>query len=140
MRVVDDAVLAALEATGVDVNDGFVDTDNTGNVVTYPLPYLVYYSSVGIDDSPRFTGRKARRSVFFSITYIGLDRNQAKWAGEKARAALADQRIAVQGYRTFLCELLESQRVRRDDDAVRPNGEPLYYGVDNYALAITQTH
>lgn len=139
MRAVDEVVLAALRATGVDINDGLVDADNSTNVVTYPLPYIVYYSSIGDDSNRRLNGSKARRSVFFSLIYVGEDRNQAKWAGEKARGALADRRFVVPGHNAWLCSLLESQRVRRDDDAIRPDGSPLFYGVDNYALAVTRT-
>lgn len=137
MRAVDDVVLAALAATGVDIHDGLVHADNSTNTVTYELPYAVYYSSVGDDDNPRLSGRKGRRSVFFSVAYVGLDRNQTKWAGEKIRAALQGKRFVVPGYRTWLCDLQESQRVRRDDDAIRPDGSPLFYGVDNYAVSIT---
>lgn len=140
MRVVDTAVLTALEATPVTVHDGLVLADNTTNIVTYDVPYAVYYSSVGDDDNRRLSGRKGRRSVFFSVTYVGLTREQAKWAGEKVRAALQGKRLAIPGYRSWLCELQESQRVRRDDDAIRPDGSPLFYGVDNYALSIAITH
>lgn len=139
MRVVDDAVLSAIRNAGITIHDGLVETSIDGKVVNYDLPYAVYYSSVGDDDNRRMTGRKRRRSVFFSITYVGLDRRQAKWAGEKIRDAIADRRISVPGYRTWLCDLQESQRVRRDDDAIRPDGSPLYYGVDNYALSIVLT-
>lgn len=140
MRVVDTAVLGVLEDANLNVHDGLVSADNSSNVVTYDLPYVVYYSSVGDDDNRRLSGRKARRSVFFSVTYVGLTREQAKWAGEKVRAALQGQRLTIPGHRSWLCDLQESQRVRRDDDAIRPNGAPLFYGVDNYALSITQTH
>lgn len=140
MRVVDDVVLAALEATDIPVHDGFVQADNKGSRVEYPLPFVVYYSSVGDDGNPRLTGRNGRRSVFFQVTYVGKDRNQTKWAGEKVRDALQDRRFTVPGHRSWLCQLEESQRVRRDDDVMRPDGSPLFYGVDNYALSITLTH
>jgi len=140
MRVVDDVLLPRLQATGVTVHDGLVFADNTTNIVSYALPYAVYYSSVGDDDNVRLTGRKRRRSVFFTVTYVGLDRTQAKWAGEKIRAVLQGKRIPIPGHQSFLCDLLESQRVRRDDDAIRPDGSPLFYGVDNYALSIILTN
>ena len=133
-------VLALLAATPVDIHDGLVEADNSTNVVTYELPYAVYYSSVGSDENPRLGRGKGRRSVFFSLTYVGLDRNQTKWAGEQLRDVLADQRIAIPGHRSWPCELLDSQRIRRDDDAIRPDGSPLFYGTDNYALPITLTH
>lgn len=137
MRAVDNDLLAKLRATGVDVNDSLVDADNTGNVVNYPTPYLVFYSSVGDDANPRLDGRNRRRSVFFTVTYVGTSREQAKAAGEKARAALIGKRVTVAGAKSWLIGLEESQRVRRDDDAIRPDGSPLYYGVDNYAVSIT---
>jgi hypothetical protein len=140
MRVVDDVILATLEATAVTIHDGLVDADNSTKEVTYDLPFAVYYSSVGDDDNRRLSGREGRRSVFFSITYVGLDRQQTKWAGEQIRAALQGQRLVIPGHRSWLVDLQESQRVRRDDDAIRPDGSPLFYGVDNYALSIQITH
>lgn len=139
MRAVDNVILTALEATGVNIHDGLVVVDNTTNVVSYPLPYAAYYSSIGDDDNRRLAGRKVRRSVFFSVVYVGADRNQTKWAGEKIRAALQGKRFVIPGHRTWLCDLQESQRIRRDDDAIRPDGSPLFYGVDNYAVSITLT-
>lgn len=136
MRAVDTAVLAVLQATGIDINDGYVDADTGTNVVSYPLPYAVYYSSVGDDDNRRLSGRKTRRSVFFTVTYVGRNRDQTKWAGEKLRAVLQGKRLTVPGHRMGLVDLQESQRIRRDDDAVRPDGSPLFYGVDNYAVSI----
>lgn len=143
MRVVDEVILARLAAADVDIHDGDLLLPEDGverKIIPYDLPYAVYYSSIGDDDRPRLTGRRARRSVFFSITYVGEDRNQAKACGERIRAALQDKAIAVPGHRTWLCQLQESQRVRRDDEVMRPDGKPLFYGVDNYALPITLTH
>ena len=75
--------------------------------------------------------------MFFSIIYVGETREQAKFAGEAIRAALERNRLTVVGHtNTWPCELLESQRVRRDDDAMRPDGTKLFYGVDNYDLSI----
>lgn len=141
MRAVDTAILARLETVpNLNVHDGFMPVDNSTNVVTYPMPYVVFYSNVGDDHSPRLTGRMTRRSVFFSLTYVGLSRDQAKWAGERARDALMDHRLVVAGHRSWLVDLQESQRVRRDDDAVRPDGSPIFYGVDNYAVSIVLNH
>lgn len=143
MRAVDNDILGKLRAvldTGgeVHVHDGLVVVDNTSKVVEYPLPFVVYYSNVGDDHEPRLSGRSTRHSVFFSVTYVGLSRDQAKWAGEKVRAALFGKRVdAGNGARSWLISLDESQRVRRDDDAIRPGGEPLFYGVDNYSVSIT---
>lgn len=140
MRAVDDVVLARLEAAGVDIHDGEFELPPEGverRVVAYDLPYAVYYSSVGDDDRRRLSGRNARRSVFFVIHFIGEDRNQAKWLGEKVRALLADQPIEVPGHKSWLCLLGTSQRVRRDSEVVRPDGSPLFIGIDDYSIAVT---
>jgi hypothetical protein len=142
VRVVDEAVLAVLNALPFDIHEADVITDTeqseTQVVVTYDLPYAVYYSNVGDDHEPRLDGRTSRRSVFISLMFVGVDHNQAKWAGEKIREALEGKRIPVPGHKSFLMDLQESQRVRRDDDAIRPDGSPLFYGVDNYAMSITR--
>lgn len=141
MRAVDNAVLVLLEATDIDVNDTFVDADNTSNIVTYPVPYLVYESSIGDDEqieAARLSGPGDKRSVFFSVAYIGEDRNQAQAAGERVRAAFRRQRVTGAGIlASGFIRLEESQRVRRDDDAIRPDGTPLYRGVDLYSVVVT---
>lgn len=162
MNIVDEALFAALEAEGMwaaglheedalepgpdqlIVHDGTVAVDNTTNIVTYRLPYVVYYSSLG-DDPPapenmRLTGQRGRRSVFFSMTYVGGTRWQAKHAGQQIRDAINGQRVVVPGHRSWRVGLEESQRIRRDDDAIRPDGSPLFYGVDNYAVSIVLNH
>jgi hypothetical protein len=143
MRAVDNAVLAAMRtALGTTkVHDGLTAVRSEPGrplVITYELPYAVFYSNVGDDHSPRLDGRTSRRSVFFSVNYVGLTRDQAKWAGEKIRDALEGRRLVVPGHRVWLVDIQESQRVRRDDDAIRPDGKPLFYGVDNYAVSITR--
>lgn len=143
MRIVDDVILAALEATDVTIHDGLVDIEVGATTISYPLPYAVYYSSVGDDDdddNPRLVDVHTRRSVFISLIYVGEDRNQAKAAGEKIRGAINGKRFSIPGHRSWKCKLEESQRVRRDDNTTRPDGSPLFYGVDNYAISITLNH
>lgn len=163
MNVVDDALFAMLEAAGMwvpelheddpeaapadpaamHVHDGLVAVNNETKVVTYELPYAVFYSSLGddpeSDENQRLTGRRGRRSIFWSMHYVGADRRQAKWAGEQIRNAFRGRRVMVAGHRSWLIQVEESQRVRRDDDAIRPDGSPLFYGVDNYSVSITLT-
>lgn len=142
MRAVDTVVLARLAGLGFKVRDGdfrLAPTPGSGpSIIEYPLPYAVYYSSVGDDDpeTRRICGNIPRDSVFWSITYVGIDRNQTKWAGEKIRAQFRRWRPTVPDLRCELVELLESQRIRRDDEAVNPDGRPLFYGVDNYAVGV----
>lgn len=134
---IDDIIIGILRAGGVDLHDGLVEVNAADNVVTYDLPYAVYYSSVGDDDNRRLSGRRQRRSKFWSITFVGEDRAQAIALGERIRDLLNDKRIPVPGRKTWLCSVQGSQRVRRDDDAIRPDGSPLFYGVDDYAMSHT---
>jgi hypothetical protein len=144
MRAVDDVILEILTEAVPPLNgaprvhDSYVPTKRDSNIVTSALPYLVYYSNVGDDSNRRLNGANGRRSVFFQVTYVGDSRKQAKWAGEKARAALADKAITVPGRKAWRVLLDESQRIRRDDDAARADGSPLFYGVDTYSIAITR--
>lgn len=153
MRAVDEAVLARLgdpvvgqkyryfrADVGVTIHDGFFDARNDAGqvVVTYPLPYAVYYSSVGDDDDEtrRLSADIPRDSVSFSFTYVGLDRQQAKWAGERIHDALKRWRPTIPGFHCEVVRMLQSQRIRRDDDAVRPDGTPLFYGVTDFAVGV----
>lgn len=145
MRVIDEVLLdvlaEALPPVGGEsrVHDGLVPVDDPdAKIISATLPYLAYYSSLGDDSNPRVAGYKARRSMFFQITYVGVDRNQAKWAGELQRAALADKVFTIPGRKSWRVLLGESQRIRRDEDAARPDGSPLFYGVDLYSLAVTR--
>jgi hypothetical protein len=145
MRVVDEAVLAAFEPLPFEVHDGYVGPIQRDPLVPtkieYPLPYAVYYSNIGDDHGYRLDGRPSRRSVFFQITYVGLDRNQAKAAGEQIRDLLERDQIVVPPHRVYNAKYLQtSERVRRDDNAISSDGAPLFYGVDEYALSITRTH
>jgi hypothetical protein len=145
MRAVDDVVLARLRAAvGFEVYDGFfhlASPEGGPVVIEYDVPYAVYFSSVGDDDEDtrRLSAHIPRESVFCSLTYVGVDRNQTKAAGEKLRAQMKRWRPMVPGFVCEIAQLLESQRVRRDDNAVRPDGTPLFYGVDNYAVGVRQS-
>lgn len=159
MNIVDQAISERLEAEGMwaarlheedgaqpdagqlIVHDGLVIANNEDKVVTYDVPYVVFYSSLGDDttedENQRLDGRSRRRSVFFTMTYVGESPRSAKVAGQRIRDALAGYRLTIAGHRVWLTGVEESQRVRRDDDAIRPDGSPLFYGVDNYAVSIT---
>ncbi len=148
MRAVDDVVLAAIRAVHPDVlntatgkmesrvHDGQVVADNDTKVVYYPLPYVVYSSNLGTDDDRRLAGRNTQRSVFWSLMFVGIDRTQVKWLAEKVRGQIADRHLEVPGHKTRRIKLQSSQRVWRDDDAIRPDGSPLFYSVDEYDMKL----
>lgn len=119
--------------TGID---GVVDTKQP---VTYEVPFATYTSAVGDDDNPRLTGRKVRRSVPFYLTYVGTTVEQTKWAGERLRLKLQRKRLVIPGYRLWPIQLEVSDRIRPDFNVMRPDGSPLYYGIDEYAVSIMLT-
>ena len=63
--MVDTVLLAALRATGVRVEAGDftapVDDPTMLRRVDIPLPYAIYYSSIGDDHNPRLSGRRMTR-------------------------------------------------------------------------------
>lgn len=138
MLVVDQDLLTKLGTTPHDVYETYVTADKAGNVVQRPTPYLVFASSIGSLHQPRLHGRKTATSVFFRVMYVGETREQAKGAGEDARAVLVGKRVTVGGVRrSGLIEVDESQQIRRDDDAIKTDGRPLFCGVDLYSVSLT---
>lgn len=134
---VDPELIALLEAVpNLNVYDGHVTADETAKEISVPLPFVVYYSSLGYDVDERLGGRAGGRVTQFQVTYVGSTREQAQWAGEKARAALSRKRVTVSGTESSLIMLRDSATVRRDDDYTRPGGDPLFYGVDQYEVAL----
>lgn len=157
MRAVDEVVLPLLHAvlppitntvTGVAneprVHDGQVqvntDTQTVGGrqvrVVSYALPYIVYTSSQGDDDNPRLSGRKLRNSVFIGLKFVGIDRNQVKWAQERVRGQLERRRLIIPGHKSWPAKLDSCTRVWRDDDAMRPDGSALFYADEAWSLSV----
>lgn len=137
MNVVDDAVLAALKATGLTVHDGEPPAGKAPDTVDSAVPYVSFYSGLGDEESARLAGHTTRTLVEFQTTYVGLTREQAKWAGERVRSALSARRLTVTGRKAWLCTLEESQSVRPDRSAKLPDGGRLWYGTDVYVLAVT---
>lgn len=119
-----------------------IDPFTPGKVtVTYDVPFATYASAIGDDDpeTARLSGRRMRLSVPFYLTYVGATRDQAKAAGERLRLKLVRTRLSIDDVRVWPITLEESQRVRRDDNVMRPDGSPLYYGIDQYAVSIMLT-
>lgn len=132
-RAVDTAAVAALEGAGLTVAVDKVPVHTDGTTVLLDVPYLAYYSNLGEPTNRDMTGRAKSNVVDFQITYVGVTREQAKWAGERARAALG-VRLGSFGRP----RVAESQRVREDTDArvlVGDQYRTLFYGVDIYTVA-----
>lgn len=123
------------------VMDGFVPTSNDNSkVVSYELPFVVYYGAPGVPSTMRLTGRRQQTNVGFMVTSVGIDRNQAKWACEKARAELEGRRLILAGRKSGLITCLTSPWVWRDDDMIRPDGKPIFYARDTYEVPVFNTY
>jgi hypothetical protein len=136
VRAVDEAVMQLLRDDDLTVFDGFVPVDTTSKVVAFELPFIVYYGAPGVEEGRRLTGRRGLRTVGFMVTFVGIDRNQAKWAGEKARTVLSRTRLTIDGRKTGLVDVLTSPWVWRDDDMLQPDGKPVFYGRDTYEVPL----
>ena len=114
-------------------------TESDPNVITVTVPYLALSVPIGDDDdvNPRYGGGPTRRTIPFQITYVGSDTNQAKWAGERSRAALSGRAFVLPGHRTWAIRGPISERVRPDPDAHTADGRRLFFGVDSYDTALT---
>lgn len=141
----DDDILAMLDASPIlvfvprgtpgvpnAVYDGFVDADETLKVISVPLPYLVFYSTPGRDRDERQGGQVGGRVLEFRITAVGVDRRQAKWILDKARGVLSRKRLNG----NLIMRSDDNLSVRREDVYTMPGGDPLFYGVDKYAVAV----
>ena len=147
-ETIDDVILEILAGNQLDTGElgplgvavfrgeqkPFLINEEGKAVVTYKLPYAVYSSNVGLPFNRRLSGRQTRNSTFCAIQFVGGDQWQAKWAGKAIRDALVDRRVVVGGIPTGLISVEASPRIWRSDDAIRTDGQPVYYGVDEYAV------
>lgn len=114
------------------VYDGSVDTDEEAKIIAVPMPYLVYFGSPGRDNDTRFSGRAGGRIHGFHIHGVGETREQAQWALDVAYDILNRQRLGDTLIKRDEAHMLP----RRDDDYNRPGGEPIFYGIDPYNVAV----
>jgi hypothetical protein len=111
---------------------GYLDVDETAKVIAVPLPYLVYSSSPGYDRGIRFAGSVTGRVSEFRLTGVGESERQAKWVLNEAYKVLNRRRLNG----ALIKSSNDSQDVRRDDDYTRPDGKPLFFGVERYAVGV----
>lgn len=134
MRAVDTAGITRLRNAGLIVADDKVPVATDGKTVTLTVPYVAWYSNIGEPRNYALGGPAKTTATEFQITYVGVTRDQAKLAGEKARGLLTGTRLAPFGRP----RVVESQRVREDTDArvlVDGTYRTLFYGVDIYRVA-----
>jgi len=136
----DDAILTLLRVLNppLNVHDSDVlDSDPDTKVVAATLPYVVFYALM---DDPAagdsLAGTSGAYLTGFQLTGVGETRAQAKWALERAKAALDRKRVVFPAGARFVRRTDVNQYVRRDDTWTRPGGAPLFFGVDRYAVVI----
>jgi hypothetical protein len=134
VRTLDTAVLAMLtDPGGLNVHDGEAPVDRQNNVVTADLPYVVYTSDTPVDGPELYSGETTAREMGFDLLSVGIDRNQAKAAAERAEARV---RRRSPGAGFGIVRKVDSDRVRRDPTYTTPGGAPLFYVVDRYAVSV----
>lgn len=143
--LIDDEILALLAvspfhlydagavATPNAIFEGYPQADETEKIIAVPLPYLVYVTTPGFDNDLRQCGDVAGRVLEFQIAAIGEAQWQAKWALDHARAVLSRRRLG----RALIRRSPDNLYVRRESEFTRPDGGPLFHGVDRYAVAIS---
>jgi hypothetical protein len=131
---VDAAVLALLRSTVLHVYDGYVtDSDDSAKTISAPLPYVVFYPTPGRPVNSRASGTSGREYEF-QVSYVGMTREQAVWAQERAEAALDGVSITVAGKPRQITRTPDNQFVGRDDTWTRPDGGPLFYGALRFTV------
>lgn len=118
------------------VHDGKVDVDEVKKIVMADLPYAVVYTGLGRDIDERQGGRPGGRAVPVRVGFVGGTQLQALATGERVRTALSRKQVTVNGRKSGLIHLIDSDTVRPDDAYTRPGGEPLFYGADVYEVGI----
>lgn len=111
---------------------GYLDVDETEKVIRVPLPYIVFNSSPGYDRDKRQSGHVGGRVLEFDLKGVGDSERQAKWVLDQARTVLS--RKFLNG--NLIIRSDDNERVKREDDFALPDGKPLFFGVDKYAVAI----
>lgn len=111
---------------------GYLDVDESAKVISVPLPYIVYNSSPGYDRDVRQGGQVGGRVLEFDLKGVGATERQAKWVLDQARSVLSRKFLGG----NLILRSDNNQRVRREDDYTRPGGEPLFFGVERYGVAV----
>lgn len=111
---------------------GYIPVIASDKVINVPLPYLVYNSSPGRDNNERFCGNVGGRVGEFDLKGVGSSERQAKWVLDEARKVLNRKRLG----KSLIKRSDDNLNVRRDDDFTASGGDPVFYGVDRYAVAV----
>ncbi|WP_232676676.1 hypothetical protein [Nocardioides sp. R-C-SC26] len=135
----DDVVLGVLRSAhaNLEVYDGDVrlsDADRLAKVISVPLPYLVFHSAPGSDRAQSLAGTSGARLLTFRVTFVGGSREEAKAASEIAEGVLKEQVLSFPAGERLVTRTDNNLPVRRDDAWTRPQGKPLFYGVDEYVV------
>lgn len=118
-----DAVIAALEATGLTVGDADANGLTAPYAVVYQIPGGRMYGSLDapFDDA----------ELVYQVTCVGTTREQAEWVTDKAMALLNG--FSVTGRSVALVMPEGGPGIRRDDD-VQP---PMYYSTPRFTIKTT---
>ena len=129
------ALVVVAEGKTGDINSVYRSrpaVDTAAKTIIVPLPYLVYSGSMGYDRDERYSGSVGGKVQPFRLTGVGQSEDQVKWILGKAEEVLNRRRLNG----SLIKRTLDDQPIRPDDDYTRPGGEPIYYAVQSYNVAV----
>lgn len=128
------AVVARLKTpTNLNVHVGRVtDSDDSAKTISAPLPYVRINAGVGFNTSERLGGRGGG-ALRFTIGISGITEDQTRAVARAVRGWMNGATLTVDGKtRRVWLDDLEETFIRVDEVWSRPDGGPIYYGLDRY--------
>lgn len=125
------AVETLLQASGYTV---YVIEVTAADPLTYP--YLVLHPTPGTAQVSSLAGDSPDRMWSWQVTAVGRDWTETATAVDRARAAILDVRLVVNG-RAYglISERLTDQPIREDPTSRDPAaGRPVFYGIAQFEV------
>lgn len=119
-----DAVIAALQATGLTVGDSQAPAGAPPYGVVYPISGGDSYGTLG--------DRNGDAELVYQVTCVGSSRKQAEWVADKALGLLAGF-AAPTGRSVPLVALESMPGIQRDDE----KSPPLFYATPRFRVFST---
>lgn len=123
-------------AEPLNVHDTHVDVDETLKVVTVPLPYVTFRPVSTTPQTRRADGTVSSDPYWFEVMWVGLTREQAEAARDRARARLEGKRPVFPGSRGTPIARHETTGLFKEPTYTAPGGAPLFYGIDQFLVVL----
>ena len=126
MRLLTNAVIAALATGGDRIGDAQAPTDST-------RPYAVVYPLFVTDREGPLGDFQADGWYEYQVTSVGDTRMQAEWMNDRTTGKLLAAGLSTTGFATGPVKMTNDVGVERDDD-VQP---PIYYSIQMFQIFVT---